>query len=210
MEVLHVVVLVAEALGLAEPDAVDDGGVVQLVGDDGVLGPQDGLEQAPVGVEAGGVEDGVLLAHEPGDPGLQLLVDVLGAADEADGGQAEAPLVVGGLGGGDEVRVVGEAQIVVGAHIHHALGQRGIDPGPLGGHDDPLVLVGARFPDGGKLVLIEFVCLLHNDLLILFSISLSKWSYFAYRAALARCRRARCRQRKNGRLPIRQIQRHVR
>ena len=94
VEVVHVVVLVAEALGLAEADAVDDGGVVQLVGDDGVLGPQDGLEEAAVGVEAGGVKDGVLLANEPGDTPFQLLVDVLGAADEADGGKAEAPLVI--------------------------------------------------------------------------------------------------------------------
>ena len=165
VEVVHIVVLIAEPLGLAETDAVDDGGVVELVGDDGVLGPQDGLEEAAVGVEAGGVEDGVLHAHEPGDPRFQLLVDVLGAADEPDGGEAEAPLVVGGLGGGDEVRVVGEAQVVVGAHVHHALSQRGVDAALLGGHDDPLVLVGARFPDGGKLVLIVFVCLLHVSLL---------------------------------------------
>ena len=66
--------------------------MVQLVGDDGVLGPQQGLEEAAVGVEAGGIEDGVLHAHELGDARLQLLVDVLGAADEADGGEAEAPL----------------------------------------------------------------------------------------------------------------------
>ena len=64
LQVGHVVVLVAEPLGLAEPDAVDDAGVVQLVGDDGVFRAQQRLEQAAVGVEAGGVEDRVLGAEE--------------------------------------------------------------------------------------------------------------------------------------------------
>ena len=64
LQVGHVVVLVAKPLGLAEPDAVDDRGVVQLVGDDRVLGAQDRLEQPAVGVEARGIEDRVLGAEE--------------------------------------------------------------------------------------------------------------------------------------------------
>ena len=36
LEVVHVAVRVAQPLRLAEADAVDDAGVVQLVGDDGV------------------------------------------------------------------------------------------------------------------------------------------------------------------------------
>ena len=63
-QVRHVVVLVAVALGLAQPHAVDDGRVVQLVGDHRVLGPQQGLEETAVGVEAGGVEDGVVHAQK--------------------------------------------------------------------------------------------------------------------------------------------------
>ena len=64
LEVGHVVVGVAEAPGLAEADAVDDRGVVEGVGDDRVLLAEQGLEEAGVGVEAGGVEDGVLGAEE--------------------------------------------------------------------------------------------------------------------------------------------------
>ena len=64
LQVGHVAVAVAQALGLAEPDAVDDRGVVQLVGDHGVLGAQQRLEQAAVGVEARGVEDRVFGAEE--------------------------------------------------------------------------------------------------------------------------------------------------
>jgi hypothetical protein len=67
LQVGQVAVLVAVALGLAEPHAVDDAGVVELVADDGVLGAEQGFEQAAVGVEAGRVEDGVLGAEELAD-----------------------------------------------------------------------------------------------------------------------------------------------
>ena len=95
LQVGHVVVLVAKPLGLAEPDAVDDRGVVQLVGDHRILGPQDRLEQAAVGVPAGRVEDRVFRAEELGDRSLQLLVGLLRAADEADRRHAVAPAIEG-------------------------------------------------------------------------------------------------------------------
>ncbi len=69
----HVAVAIADAPGLAEADAVDDAGVVQLVAEDGVLVAEDRLEQAAVGVPAGAVEDGVVLAEEAGDGGLQAV-----------------------------------------------------------------------------------------------------------------------------------------
>lgn len=69
----HVFVLVAEFLGLAKANAVDDGGVIQLVGDDGVVGRQHGLEQAGVGVETARVENGILATVKLGDPPLQFL-----------------------------------------------------------------------------------------------------------------------------------------
>ena len=58
-EVSHVVVGIAEALRFAEADAVDDTSMVQFVGDDGVLGAEQRLEQATVRVEARGIENGV-------------------------------------------------------------------------------------------------------------------------------------------------------
>ncbi len=95
LELRHVLVGVAEPLGLAEPDAVDDGGVVESVGDDGVLGAEEGFEDAAVGIKATREQDGVLCAEEPGNPGFQFQVQVLGAADEADAGHAEATRVHG-------------------------------------------------------------------------------------------------------------------
>eukprot|EP00965_Chrysotila_dentata_P253662 6211366-Pleurochrysis_carterae.AAC.2 len=66
------------------PDPVDDGCMVVGIGENGVLRPQDYLKQAGVGVEARRVEDGVLRVRKGGDGRLELLVDVLRAADEAD------------------------------------------------------------------------------------------------------------------------------
>ncbi len=91
---------------------------------------QQRLEQAAVGVEAGSVEDGVFGAEEVGDGLFQLLVQVLCAADEAHAGHAEAVGVQRVLGGGDHVRVVGQAQVVVGAEVQH---RAAIGKGDLGG-----------------------------------------------------------------------------
>jgi hypothetical protein len=144
-------VVVAVALGLAEADAVDDGGVVERVADDGVLGAQDLLEEPRVGVEAGGVEDGVVHAVEASDLPLQLLVDVLRAADEAHAAQAEAVSVQGLLGRAHEIGVVRQPEVIVGAEVEGdgSAGQR--DLGVHGAADDPLVLPRARGLDAAQL-----------------------------------------------------------
>ena len=66
-QVGHVVVSVTEAGGFAEADAVDDTGVIQFVADNGVFGAEDGFKQTGIGIEAGGVEDGVFGAEELGN-----------------------------------------------------------------------------------------------------------------------------------------------
>ena len=114
---LHVAVRVAVALGLAQADAVDDRGVVEGVRDDGVLRAEQGLEQAAVGIETRGVEDRVVGAEKVRNGSLELLVQVLRAADEPHAGETEAMIVQRLVGGGDDVRVVGEAEVVVGAKV---------------------------------------------------------------------------------------------
>ena len=136
--------------------------MIELIGDHRVFRGKKGLKQASVGVKAGRVKDGVLHLEEIRQLGFQLLVDLLGAADEAYGGKAKAPAVVGSLGGGDDLRVIRQAQVVVGAHVQDPGSGRGVDAGPLGGGDDALVLVGACFPDGSKLRLIDLDAVLHN------------------------------------------------
>ena len=82
-EVGHVGVGIAVALGLAQAHAVDDGGVVEGIADDGIFGREQGLEHTAVGIEAGGIEDGVFSPEEVGDGGFELLVQVLRAADKS-------------------------------------------------------------------------------------------------------------------------------
>ena len=136
--------------------------MVEGVADDGVVGGEQRLEEAAVGVEAGGVEYGVLGVEVVGDGFLQLLVQVLGAADEAYGAHAVAALVHGLLGGLDQARVVAQAQVVVGAEVEHfARGPGHGDISLLGSGDDTFVLVQACVLDVlqflGEVVLELFV-----------------------------------------------------
>jgi hypothetical protein len=59
------------------------------------------------------------VAEEVGDLRLELLVQVLRAADEAHRGHAEAVAVERVLGRCDHLGVVGQAEVVVGAEVQH-------------------------------------------------------------------------------------------
>ena len=102
----HVVVGVAETLRFTQAYAVDDGGVVQGVGDNRVFCAEQGLKQTAVGVEAGGVQNRVFHSEEVRQLLLKLLVAVLGTADEAHGGHAEAVGVHAVFRGGNQLRVI--------------------------------------------------------------------------------------------------------
>lgn len=53
LKIGHVLVTVTEALGLAQPDPIDDRGMVKLVGNDRVVRAEKDLEKTAVGVKAG-------------------------------------------------------------------------------------------------------------------------------------------------------------
>ena len=141
LQVRHVGVRVAQAPRLAQPDAVDDRRMVERVADHRVLGTEERLEQAAVGVEAGGVEDRVLRAEEPGDSALQFLMNALGAADEAHRGHAVAVGLQALVGGLHYLGVAREAQVVVGAEVEDRL-RASLDPdlGALVPEDRPFLL----------------------------------------------------------------------
>ncbi len=91
---------------------------------------------------------------------LELAVDVLGAADEADRGHAVAARVQALVGGLDDVGVAGEPEVVVGAHVDDLLeGRAGreldLDVGRLGRVDEPFLLEEARIPDALELGLVD-------------------------------------------------------
>ena len=127
--------------------------MVEGIRDNGVIGREKGLEHTAVGVEAGGIEDGVLRMEIVCDGLFQLLVDILGAADEADGGHAVATLVHGLLGGLDEAGIVGQAQIVVGAEVEGLAAVFQTDHGTLGRCNIPFSLVKASLVDGLQFIL---------------------------------------------------------
>ena len=117
--------------------------MVKVVGDDGVFGVEDGLEEASVGVEAGAVEDGLFGAEEFADAALELGVDGLGSADEADAGEAVSPVLKRLRGGGDDGGVVGEPEIIVGAEVEDVRAVGEVNVRLLGAGDDAFALVEA-------------------------------------------------------------------
>src|SRR5262249_48591223 len=84
------VVRVAQALRLAEADAVDDAPVIERSGDDGVPFVQQRLEETAVRIETGGIQDGVFHPEEAAQLLFELLVYRLCAANEAHGRHAIA------------------------------------------------------------------------------------------------------------------------
>ena len=139
------------AATFAQAHAVDDAGVVELIADDGVLGAQQRLKEAAVGVKAGRVEDGVFGAEEGAEASLQGLVDVLRAANEAHGGHAVAVFADGFARDGEELRVVGEAEVVVGAEVDDLSAVDDLNRRALGARDDALFFVEASVSQAIKL-----------------------------------------------------------
>ena len=116
LQIRHVVVFITKAHGLAQANAVNDGGVVQFITDDSILFRQEGLKQPAVGIKAGGVEDRVIRSEKGREALLQPLVDILRAADKAHGRDTVALIVIGALRRLNETRIVAQAKIVVCAH----------------------------------------------------------------------------------------------
>ena len=136
----HVGVGIAVTLGLAQAHAVDDRCVVEGIRDDGILFVENRTEKTTVGIEAGRIENGVFGVEIFRDGFLQLLVDVLGTADEAHRRHAEAALVHHVLGTFNQTAVVGQAEVVVGAEVQHFFPLH-LDGGALGTLDNSFFLV---------------------------------------------------------------------
>ena len=157
-KVFHVGIGIAIALGFAEANAVDDGGVIERVADDGILSGEEWFEHAAVGVEASGIEDGIVRFEEARDGRFEFLVQILCATNEAYRRHAVAAGVHGRFGCADQARVVREPQVVVGAEVEHCFSSY-VDFCLLRAADEAFVLVETGFANGGQLrleVLLEF------------------------------------------------------
>ena len=142
LKLSHVGVGITVALGLAQAHTVDDRGVVEGVGDDGVFLGEERAEETAVGVEAGGIEYGVLGMEVVADGSLKLLVDVLSTTDEANRRHTETATVHHLLGTLDEAGMVGQTEIVVGTKVKHFFALD-LDGSTLGALDDAFFFVKA-------------------------------------------------------------------
>ncbi len=114
--------------------------MVERVGDDCVLVGQQRFEQAAIGIEAGGEQDRIVLAEIAGRCLFELAVEIERAADEADRGHAEAVAVEAIAGRGNDVGMVGEAEVIVGAEVDHAAAIAEADAARLRCSDQPFAL----------------------------------------------------------------------
>ena len=120
-------VLVAEDLdfGAGEPRAVDDAGVVQLVGDDEIFFAQQRRHRARIRREARLKDHAGFDIFEARDPLLQLHVDLHGAGDGAHGARTDAVLARGFEGGFAQFGMGRQAQVIVGGDVDDLLAVEG-------------------------------------------------------------------------------------
>ena len=161
LEVFHVGILVAITFGFAESNAVDDGGMVQSIADDGIFFSKERFEYTAVGIEACRIEDSIFGVEVFGNGFLQFFVDVLRSANEAYGAHPESTLIHRILGSLYQPRVIGQTEIVVGTKVQYLLAFVYADVSTLGGDDDPFFLVQPGFFDtlefGSQVVFHSFV-----------------------------------------------------
>ena len=114
-----IAVLVDDDLGAAQARAVDDAGVVEAVGEDDILAPDQWGEGGLVGDEAALDVERILDIFEFCDGPFEFLVDGERSGDGAHRRRPGTEAVDGGFGGVFQAVVVGQAEIVVGAEVEH-------------------------------------------------------------------------------------------
>ena len=150
LEVLDVAVAVDDDLGARQPAAVDDRGVVELVGEDRVAAAGERADHAEVGEVARAEQHARLAALERRQALLQAPVDRHRARHQPRGARADAP-AHRRLGRRlAHARVVGQAEVVVRAQQQHrpAVEQHGrplrsADQAQAAGEAEPLELLQA-------------------------------------------------------------------
>ena len=154
LENLHVHVLVPHSARFAKSDSINDTCVVELVRDDSILWGEAGLEEASVGVEATWVQNRIIKLVEVRDATLEILMDVLGTANEPYRGHAETVSSQSVFGGLDDSRMVRESQVVIGTEVEDAL-TVGFDLHILSTGNHSFGLVGTHFLHAIKLGLTD-------------------------------------------------------
>ncbi len=137
--------LIAEHLPVAQTAAVVNRGVGLPVAQHIVPRSDKGAENAKVGLESGGKGYNTVLAQEIRQFLLEDLVQNQGAVEQTGAGAAGSVFRQGLLGGLDDLRHGGQAEIVVGAEHNPALSL----------HDDLCVLAGLKLAEVGEQLLLS-------------------------------------------------------
>ena len=127
----HVAVAIAEPLCFREPNAIDDGGVIQFIADHSILFRKQRLENTGVRVKTGRVQNRVFRSQKCTKPRFKFPVDLLRTTDETHRGKAVAPSIKGRMRRGDDGRMIRKPEIVIGAEIQDRAAISGFDPGVL-------------------------------------------------------------------------------
>ena len=114
--------------------------MIEAVGDDRVRLVEQRLEHAAVGVETRGEQNRIDHVEVFCDSPFKLAVQGLGAADEAHRRHAKTVGFQCAARGRDDLGMIGEAQIVVGAQIDH-FASADADASALRPFDQPFVLI---------------------------------------------------------------------
>ena len=136
-EVVGVAVFENDPPRLGETASVDDGGMVQLVGEEHVFrGGDEGGDGSQVRAEARLEGDRGFRSLEGGHFFLHFQVNLHGSGDGTDRRRAHSILLDSLDGSLFQLRVVGESKVVVDAHVQNFLA---VDDGPavLGRADGP-------------------------------------------------------------------------
>ena len=120
-EVLGVAVVVHEYLGPREPAAVDQRGVVELVGEHDVARAGQRGDDPGIGEEARAEQERAVAPHERGEPLLEAAVNGHRSRREPGGAGAHPPAHRGLRGGLANPRVIGQPEAVVRAQQQHGL-----------------------------------------------------------------------------------------
>lgn len=104
-------------LGPGEACTVDDGGVVEFVGQDEIFFAQDRADGAGVGGEAGLEDNAGFNIFEGGDFFFELHMNAHGAGDGADCAGSHAVFTDGADGGFFELGVIAKAEVVVAREV---------------------------------------------------------------------------------------------
>ena len=133
--------LVSRALRFAEPYAINDRSVIEFIANDRVLRPEQRLEKPAVRIERARIKNRLLRAEKLRQRGFQFLVNILRAANEAHTRHPEPVRIERVLRRRDQRRMIGQPEIIIRAHVEHALPTRDGDVRVLRRRDDALGFV---------------------------------------------------------------------